>query len=172
MSVSAILTRYVRHVRDHYVWLSIFAMGTLVIGSTRTVAFAEDECSGVTSCLSTPDTQTRTIPPDGSINFDVSCSQDSAPYMWNWHVVQDDGQPTAGMSRHHRNPGQSSQTIDVSLVKLQKDTSGDDIGVRLRIDNRAEYQTAVLLIKLGCSAQPFPYSNAVRKGHLTIRASR
>jgi hypothetical protein len=172
MRISAIFTRDVCHVRVPR-WFSIFVLGTVIIGATITAAFAEDECSGVSNCLSTPDTQLRTVPPDATLNFDVSCSQDSdAPYMWNWHVVQNDGQATRGdMSRRHHKPDRSSQTIDISLVKLQKDASGNEIGVRLRIDNRAENQPAVLSIKLGCSANPFPYYNAVRKGRLTIRPS-
>jgi hypothetical protein len=166
MSISAILEKDVSHVCDNRAWLGIFALGILLIGSMITAsAFADDECSGVTSCLSTPDSQARTIPPNGSLNFDVSCSQDSsAPYMWNWHVVKQ----SSTNRHHHPGGGGGPQTIDISLVKIQTDTSGNDVGVSLRIDNSAEYQPAVLLIKLGCSPQPFPYTNAGRKQNLSF----
>jgi hypothetical protein len=135
-----------------------FILAAAAVALSVTTAYALDECSGVTGCVSVPDTATRTIPPKTNANFDLSCPQSVTPYMWNWHVLR-------------QNPGVSSPWIDVSLVKIYKDSSDNDTGIRLRIDNTEPRRSATVLIKLGCSAQPFPYVQAGRKTSMSIRPS-
>jgi hypothetical protein len=153
-------------------WLGVFLFAAMVIGSTVTAAYALDECSGVTGCVSVPDTESRVIPSNDSATFDLSCPPIDAPYLWNWHVVGGGHQTGAdGMRAGRRKPARSSQTIDVSLIKIYKNESGQDTGVRLRIDD-SDHRSAAVLIKLGCSTQPFPYANAGRKTAMSIRPGR
>ena len=138
----------------HRARLPYFVCASVILLITGGAAYAADECTGVTGCVSVRDSEPRIIPRQTVTNYDVYCTNASAPYLWDWDVV----------------PAKSTQAVDISSVKIYRDQRSNDNGLRLRIENADPKHSAHVRIDLGCSAQPFPYVNVGRRMGKSFRS--
>jgi hypothetical protein len=68
--------------------LTAVSVAAAITAYGGTAAYAAlDECAGVPTCVSIPDTMTRTIPRSSGAQLDLYCPSGAAPYLWNWHVI-------------------------------------------------------------------------------------